>query len=62
MHISLLMPISQRVCVPGCRMMEKNQMLDQLYNTLKQLKQEFEASRQVRAPGPLCTAPCNTAF
>ncbi|CAK0738711.1 hypothetical protein CVIRNUC_001082 [Coccomyxa viridis] len=31
------------------RMMEKNQMLDQLYNTLKQLKQEFEASRQEAA-------------
>ena len=30
-----------------CRMMEKNQMLDQLYITLKELKQQYEASRQV---------------
>ena len=37
-------------------------MLDQLYTTLKQLKQQYEASRQVRAAAPLCTAPCNTAF
>ena len=43
-------------------MMEKNQMLDQLYTTLKQLKQQYEASCQVRAAAPLCTAPCNTAF
>lgn len=32
-----------------CRMMEKNQMLDQLYNTLKDLKQQYEASREVRS-------------
>ena len=30
-----------------CRMLEKNKMLDQLYDTLKELKQQFEASRQV---------------
>ena len=34
----------QAVC---CRMAEKNQMLDQLYNTLKELKQQYEASREV---------------
>ena len=32
------------------RMMEKNAMLDQLYNTLKELKQQYEASREVRQP------------
>ena len=37
-------------------------MLDQLYNTLKQLKQQFEASCQVQAPALSCIAPCNTAF
>ena len=47
--------------MPEFRMMEKNQMLDQLYTTLKQLKQQYEASRQVQAPA-LCTVPCNTAF
>lgn len=39
-------------------MMEKNQMLDQLYNTLKQLKQQFEASRQVRAALCTCALQC----
>ena len=41
-------------------MMEKNQMLDQLYNTLKQLKQQFEASRQVQAPAATrtCALQC----
>ena len=29
-------------------MLEKNQMLDQLYNTLKELKQQYEAAREVR--------------
>ena len=48
--------------MPEIRMMEKNQMLDQLYTTLKQLKQQYEASRQVRAAGPLCTTLCITAF
>ena len=43
----------------GFRMMEKNQMLDQLYDTLKQLKQQFEASRKVRAPLHCALAPCS---
>ena len=34
-------------------------MLDQLYTTLKQLKQQYEVSRQVQAPALLCSAPCN---
>ena len=29
------------------RMMEKNKMLDQLYETLKEQKQQYEASREV---------------
>lgn len=32
------------------RMIEKNAMLDQLYNTLKELKQQYETSREVRQP------------
>ena len=53
------------------RMMEKNAMLDQLYSTLKELKQQYKASREVRQPclslhqlhvAHPCKTVCNHAY